>query len=79
MLKTPINFVQKCRKNVQNSSKKDRKVWYLFKNQEKRFDILLFVIGGNMCMVSLIPRNFRDFFKAIVMSDRIIKNVLGGG
>jgi hypothetical protein len=41
--------------------------------------MLLFLIGGNMLMVSLIPRNFRDFLKALVMSDRIIKNVLGGG
>jgi hypothetical protein len=40
MLKTPINFVQKSTKTVAKSSKKDRKVWYLFKNQEKRFVIL---------------------------------------
>jgi hypothetical protein len=62
MRKTPINFVQKCRKNVQNSSKKDRKVWYLFKNQEKRFDILLFLIGGNMLMVSLDPPQLSGIF-----------------
>jgi hypothetical protein len=79
MLKTPINFVQKCRKNVQNSSKKDRKVWYLFKKPDKRFDILLFLIGGNLLMVSLIPRNFWDFLRPFVMSNRIIKTLKGGG
>ncbi len=44
MLKTPINFVEKCKKNVEKSSKKNRKVWDLFKKPEKRFDIVYRVI-----------------------------------
>ena len=53
--KNPIQNVEKCPIYLQKSAKKYRKVWKIFKNQEKRFEGLLSLILGNWYS-SLIPR-----------------------
>jgi len=50
-----VQNVQKCPINLQKTSKKHKKVWKIFKNQEKRFEGFILYILGGFGMIFVIP------------------------
>jgi hypothetical protein len=55
MDKNPVQNVQKCPENVQNSSKKYRKVWIFLQKPAKRFEGFIVYILGGFGMIFVIP------------------------
>ena len=53
--KNPIQNAAKCPINIQKTRKKYRKVWYLFKKPEKRFEGFILYILGGFIMIFVIP------------------------
>ena len=56
MDKNPVQNVQKCPHFLQKSSKKYRKVWYLFKKPEKRFEGFICTYTRGICNDLRNPR-----------------------
>jgi hypothetical protein len=56
MDKNPVQNVQKCPHFLQKSSKKYRKVWYLFKKPGKRFEGFICTYTRGICIDLRNPR-----------------------